>query len=328
MKSHNRNRGKSPPACFIWSMIVIWLLLHGLAPAAESATEASVLGDPVAEAEAEQARLVEDLNDLDRRIREMGSRLHQWDMGGGSPRELVRLLERQSEEARLAWEARYRGQNWTSPATGMEFVWIEALKLWVGKFEVTNGEYRKKEAGHDSKAYKGHSLNGDRQPVVCVNFDDAKAYAAWLTERDRVAGRLPAGCRYRLPREEEFTTYAQCGDGREYPWGNEWPPRSGQAGNYHGQEGAGTWGKTSGYNDGHPVTCDVEKSWKNPWGLYGVGGNVWEACASDSFGGSFGAWRGASWITYDRGLLRCARRFDYGGSYGVGILGFRLVLSR
>jgi formylglycine-generating enzyme required for sulfatase activity len=221
------------------------------------------------------------------------------------------------------------GQNWTSPATGMKFVWIDALKMWVGKFEVTNGEYRKKEPRHDSKSYKNHSLNRDSQPVVYVNFDDAKAYAAWLTEREKAA---LGGARYRLPSEDEWMTYAQCGDGREYPWGNNWPPPSGRAGNYHGQEGAGTWDKISGYNDGFPVTAPVDKLWANPWGLHGVGGNVWEACARDStgqaFGGSFGAWRGASWGDGLQDFLRCSARDVLAPSRRDANGGFRLVLSR
>ena len=57
-----------------------------------------------------------------------------------------------------------KGQNWTSPSTGMEFVWIEQMGLWVGKFEVTNGEYRRKEPRHDSRSYGSRSLNHDRQP--------------------------------------------------------------------------------------------------------------------------------------------------------------------
>ncbi|MEI7948340.1 MAG: bifunctional serine/threonine-protein kinase/formylglycine-generating enzyme family protein, partial [bacterium] len=101
------------------------------------------------------------------------------------------------------------GQDWTSPETGMKFVWVPALKLWVGKYEVTNGEYRKKDPAHDSKAYEGNSLNGERQPVVQVNFDDAKTYAAWLTERDM--NKL-GGLRYRLPSEAEWLSFAQCGD--------------------------------------------------------------------------------------------------------------------
>lgn len=30
------------------------------------------------------------------------------------------------------------GSPWTSPSTGMEFVWIGEMDLWVGKYEVTN----------------------------------------------------------------------------------------------------------------------------------------------------------------------------------------------
>jgi len=265
--------------------------------------------------------------------------------------EAERLRKEAEERARLAEEARraavaaredarppsgdsafsstiVTGRNWISPATGMEFVWIEALKIWVGKHEVTNGEYRKKESGHDSTSYENHSLNGDRQPVVQVNFDDASAYAAWLTERDKAQ---LGGMRYRVPSEQEFTTYVQCGDGREYPWGNNWPPRSGQAGNYADQTAKRSfsgWTFIDGYDDGHTVACDVEKSWANPWGLYGVGGNVWEVCASDSSGGSFGAWRGASWNLYYQVYLRCEDRLDGLGSGRDYDGGFRLVLSR
>ncbi len=41
-------------------------------------------------------------------------------------------------------------RNWRSPSTGMEFVWIPQMEMWVGKYEVTNEEYRKKEPEHDS----------------------------------------------------------------------------------------------------------------------------------------------------------------------------------
>jgi formylglycine-generating enzyme required for sulfatase activity len=53
------------------------------------------------------------------------------------------------------------GQAWTVPDLGLEFVWIPALNCWVGKYEVTNGEYRQFVPGHDSKDFEGHSLNGD-----------------------------------------------------------------------------------------------------------------------------------------------------------------------
>ncbi|MBI3987003.1 MAG: SUMF1/EgtB/PvdO family nonheme iron enzyme [Lentisphaerae bacterium] len=216
-------------------------------------------------------------------------------------------------------------QPWVSPLTGMEFVWISALKMWVGKYEVANGEYRKFKADHNSEEFKGHSLLGDRQPVVMVNFDDAKAFADWLTKRERQARRLPEGYRFRLPSEDEWLTFAQCGDGWEYPWGNTWPPPNDW--NYHGQEGAGYWSKIEGHSDGFPVTCPVEKSGKNDWGLYGVGGNVWEVAAKGKDGASFGAWRGASWnYDYQRNL-RCSYRIGHDESNRDYDSGFRLVLS-
>ena len=218
------------------------------------------------------------------------------------------------------------GRNWVSPSTDCEFVWIDALKLWVGKYEATNGEYRKMNPRHNSKSFKGYSLNGDRQPVVYVSFDDAKAYAVWLTERDKAQ---LGGLHYRLPSDEEFMIYAQCGDRREFPWGSNWPPRNGQAGNYCGQETRGIAGSMiDGYSDAHIVACDVENSWANPWGLYGVGGNVWEACASDATGGAFGAWRGASWVNRKQGFLSCMPGLDFVGSYRAYADGFRLVLSQ
>ena len=86
----------------------------------------------------------------------------------------------------------------------------------------------------------------------------------------------------------------------------------------------------AGYNDGFLVTCPVEKSGKNDWGLYGVGGNVWECTVKSSSDLSFDDWRGASWgngfpdgqglgSTY-RGVSGASVRYDY--------IGFRLVLSR
>ncbi len=217
------------------------------------------------------------------------------------------------------------GQAWVSPSNGMEFAWIKALGIWMGRYPVTHGEYSQCRPHYECVVYRErYRFDDDRQPVVVVNFEDGRDYAAWLTDRDHA--RL-AGLRYRLPSEREWMVCAQCGDGREYPWGNHWPPLSGQAGNYHGEEGAEDWGKIAGYNDGHPVTCVVEQSWANPWGLYGMGGNVWEACASDSRGGIFGAWRGGSWSNHRRCCLRCSARIAVDASGRDFNSGFRLALA-
>jgi DNA-directed RNA polymerase subunit RPC12/RpoP len=237
------------------------------------------------------------------------------DWRGMQPRQIV-LEEKRGPMA---------GRNWTSPATGMEFVWIDALKLWVGKYEVTNDEYRKKEPQHNSKGYEGHSLNDDRQPVVHVNFDDAKAYAEWLTQQDRAA---LDGTRYRLPGRQEWMIYARCGDGREYPWGNRWPPPRGQ--NYSGAESARRGFTIGGYKDRFPVAAPVDRLLANPWGLHGVGDNVAELCAKESTVQAFGASCGASYLSWWQAGIRLtgAVQDDAGAAHRQSDRGFRLVLAR
>lgn len=232
------------------------------------------------------------------------------------------------------------GQDWTVPGLGMEFVWLADMKCWVGKYEVTNEEYREFKPEHRSKVLKGHSLNGDRQPASYVNYDDAVSFAEWLTQHERQAGRLPEELRYRLPDGDEWTTFAQCGDSRKYPWGNEWPPKDG---NYYDRRGAKRQGlqlyflgkyrePIKGYDDGFPVTCPVEKSGKNDWGLYGVGGNVHEYTSEHSGpqrkGVKYPYLRGASWGDNRPELIRCEYRHRRYPQYRSIAHGFRLLLSR
>lgn len=61
----------------------------------------------------------------------------------------------------------------------------------------------------------GHRWDPDLA-VMAVSFDDAVAYAEWLTVRD--------GRRYRLPTEAEWEVAARSPDGRIYPWGDRFVP--------------------------------------------------------------------------------------------------------
>jgi len=214
-------------------------------------------------------------------------------------------------------------KGWVSPTTGMEFVWIAPLGIWVGKYETTNAEFRKMLPGHDSGLHEGHSLNGDRQPVVRVNFAQARDFAAWLTAGDREAGGLLEGHAYRMPFEREWLAFARCGTDAEFPWGAEWPPT---AGNYRGAEAMGRGERVPG-RDGFVVSCDVEQSGSNPWGLYGVGGNVWEGCCWEGDPNEAGAWRGGSWDSGTPGLTRSTFRSVGSPGYKFPNYGFRLVLA-
>jgi formylglycine-generating enzyme required for sulfatase activity len=77
----------------------------------------------------------------------------------------------------------------------------------MGRFEVSQGEYLAMMGNNPS------SFLGDlSRPVEMVSWNDAVAYCTALTARERSAGRLPAGCVYRLPTESEWEYACRAGD--------------------------------------------------------------------------------------------------------------------
>jgi hypothetical protein len=167
----------------------------------------------------------------------------------------------------------------------LPLVRIEAIGGWAGRFEVTNEQFRRFRADHAS----GPGADAPRQPAVNVSYADATAFARWVTEKAR---GLPAGTGARLPRADEWLALARCGDGRAYPWGAAWPPTRG---NYDDRpRPAGS--PTAAYRDGWPAACDVERSGRNEWGLFGVGGNVWEwTDEPDAAAAGWAIRRGGAW---------------------------------
>jgi formylglycine-generating enzyme required for sulfatase activity len=207
-----------------------------------------------------------------------------------------------------------------SPNVKMRLVYIEALKIFVGKYEVSNGEFRCFRPAHSSGAHEGLSLNADNQPVVNISWNDARAFCDWLTKNH---GTTSAGSmKFRLPKEKEWETYATCGTGSEYPWGDGPTPKHY---NYYGRENRSS-GQMLDNSDGYRVSAPVKKSGENDWGLYGIGGNVWEWCEDkDEEMPSMRVMKGASWADCAPLFLRTARRSAYDPGYKYVNLGFRVV---
>jgi len=204
------------------------------------------------------------------------------------------------------------GRDWLLPDLNlnMGFVWIAELECWVGKHEVTNAQLRV----HDrSQEYaEGHSDH-----PASVSYLTATSFAKWLTEECRDRGKVPDGFEYRLPTGREWLTFAQCGDGRTYPWGNDALPSQG---NY----------ALNLAGDRYIQTCPVSKAGENSWRLFGVGGNVWEWTTEQFSPGvsGYNVLRGASWTDTDRQMMTCAAFILMAPSVKQDTFGFRLVLAR
>lgn len=165
-----------------------------------------------------------------------------------------------------------------------------AAPLAVGRFPVTVGEYRAfvqatgRADGPTCLIYSGSGLRNtrgrnwhnpgfrqtDRDPVVCVNWHDAQAYARWMGQR--------TGRQYRLLTEAEWEYAARAGTQTLYWWGTYAVSPCVHA------NGADRTARTQGSvranltfadcSDGYAYTSPVGSFRANPFGLHDMGGNV------------------------------------------------------
>jgi formylglycine-generating enzyme required for sulfatase activity len=167
-------------------------------------------------------------------------------------------------------------------------------------------------------------------PVVNIVWKEACDFCDWLSERESAAGKLPGGLVYRLPTDLEWSAAAGLPaeegsrpDQRSsqldgYPWGTQWPPPK-DAGNYSQELGI----------DSYEFTSPVGSFSPNEFGIFDLGGNVWEWCL-DYYDRSneCRVLRGASWFNGYADRLKSSFRNDLGyPNSRFTSFGFRVVLG-
>jgi formylglycine-generating enzyme required for sulfatase activity len=160
----------------------------------------------------------------------------------------------------------------------------------IGKFEVTRAQYAAfvKETGrvhppgcNSTRGGRFHVNSGaswrspgfsqqDNEPVVCVNWDDAQAYASWLAKK--------TGKPYRLPNEAEWEYAARGGTtGTRY-----WADGSAAAACKFASVADSAFKSVARgmpsfpCADGYTYTAPVGRHAPNAYGLHDMLGNVWE----------------------------------------------------
>lgn len=233
------------------------------------------------------------------------------------------------------------------PITGMEFVWVPegcfnmgspasepkrdqdegpvqevcVSGFWMGKFEVTQGQWQKL-MGSNPSLFK----NGDNYPVENVSWQDAKAFVAKLAslKKEYVVD---------LPTEAEWEYACRAGTTTAFSFGQS--IASSQANI-----------RKSGSRGLEGSTLPVGSFPANQFGIYDMHGNVWEWCA-DSYDPEFykkltpkstnpivtddksgkKVLRGGSWLS-DVSQARCANRHKAAMDERSDQIGFRVVMRQ
>jgi formylglycine-generating enzyme required for sulfatase activity len=281
------------------------------------------------------------------------------DLGGGQELEMVRIGP--GEFLMGAPDGEKAAKDDEKPRHRVQIT----RAYFLGKYKLTRGQYRTfvKDQGHQTEAEKGNGAWGwnaqmgkwtrnrnynwmnvgfqqtDEHPVVCVSWNDAQAFCAWLEKRSRqqMGVRLgPGSWRVKLPTEAQWECACRAGTTTPFHCGQQ---LNGEEANCNGHFPYGTEEKGP-YQKG---TTPVGKYAANRWGLYDMHGNAWEWC-EDYYDKDFYAHsplkdpintrkgseehrllRGGSW---DHGaeLCRAACRGRNCASYCSGGCGFRVAL--
>lgn len=214
---------------------------------------------------------------------------------------------------------------------GMEFVPVPGTSVLFCRRETRFKDYSDF-AEATGRAFPASRGSKSDEPVGRVSWNDAKAFCAWLSEKE--------GLEYRLPTDQEWSLAVGLGGEVEaspyekdrkikdvYPWGGEWPPPK-NSGNYLGEE-VKSMDSIKGYDDGCIGLAPVGSFNANQFGIYDLGGNVGEWCEDKwSNDSNYRTVRGGHYLSYlPEHCLSCARA----GNSPEALcewLGFRVVLVR
>jgi formylglycine-generating enzyme required for sulfatase activity len=220
--------------------------------------------------------------------------------------------------------------------------------FWLGRTEVTNGQFERFDPDHDSRVesrfamqfgMRGFYVNGPEQPVVRVSWEEAMAFCAWLGQR--------TGLPFSLPTEAEWEYACRAGSEQAFSFGAldaDFSPYANLADRtlseyvcHPYKKARNPYAKPSAYDDWIPkdashddggfVSDGIGRYQPNPWGLCDMHGNVaeWTRSTYEPDNEAKRVVRGGSWR--DRPQRATASfRLGYRPYQRVYNVGFRVLI--
>lgn len=239
------------------------------------------------------------------------------------------------------------GSSGFTNTLGMKFLPVKGTQVMFCIHEIRRQDYAAfaADAQGVDESWKTAHYRGipcgdkDDHPVVRVSWEDAVKFCEWLSKKE--------GKMYRLPTDGEWSIAVGLGtkeidskdatpeilSGREqveFPWESDYAPKTAdKPGNYADISFAEKFpGEQSlrDYTDGFPTTAPVMSLHRNQFGLYDMGGNVWE-WVNDWWNDAKNerVLRGCSFFDQDRSYLLSSYRSLLAPSKRASHIGFRCV---
>ena len=159
-----------------------------------------------------------------------------------------------------------------------------AKPFWMGKVEITNAQYAVFDPGHDSgyisvynkdQSNRGEIASREKQPVIRVSWQQARAFCRWLSKKTGETFMLPTEAQWEYACRAGTTTPLSYGDcNADF---GKWANLADKGLNNLCRRDSPRWiPSIDGVNDGAVITENVGKYQVNPWGLHDMHGNVFE----------------------------------------------------
>ncbi len=243
------------------------------------------------------------------------------------------------------------GREWKANGLGVRFVPLTEAVM-IAATETRRRDYIEYTKATNSRRPGNMDVEGKggTQPVVGVDREEARAFCAWLTERERNAGLIGPKDVYRLPTDDEWSravglplergTRPNERNGRIrgiYPWGFDWPPppNTDNLADAAGARKANLEAFIPNYQDKFPQLAPAVAFPPNERGIHCLAGNASEWVDTDYDAPKNGedktvmaTVRGGNWRSASAEELLSSTRTPVPADTRRPTIGFRIVLER